>query len=406
MLNENDLLEYAQNMSFLENVLYPEGMQINPKIIVLDNLHLLSKNNIHILFFLLKTAQKLPIIFILACHSYFMENTDFKLNKSQLVFRQYHLELTVNDIIENMESQFSFAFDITNGLIEYFFPNIIVFNIYVTYVTELRNSINNLDDFILTYIAFKQNYISDEYINRQFITISEKYPDAWKVCQKIYNYGTGISISDDNKKEIGLLLKYELVKYNEFNNLIPINDIYNLHYRKKYLCISDNSNPIDHMIWKLTNMLLPKELEDYYEKIHIMQNNEEFQTINYILETVFLTSSLDMYKKTWGDELFYLLYFEYTYAAINCNSTITGYDNLYYIYTNIKGTSSARLGILLLEIIFELINCDYNNSKFSNCKEYYKIFNKQFSILAKKGIIEKEHKKIYFGFYAPDICYL
>ena len=151
MLNENDLLEYAQNMSFLENVLYPEGMQINPKIIVLDNLHLLSKNNIHILFFLLKTAQKLPIIFILACHSYFMENTDFKLNKSQLVFRQYHLELTVNDIIENMESQFSFAFDITNGLIEYFFPNIIVFNIYVTYVTELRNSINNLDDFILTY---------------------------------------------------------------------------------------------------------------------------------------------------------------------------------------------------------------------------------------------------------------
>ena len=63
------------------------------------------------------------------------------------------------------------------------------------------NSINNLDDFILTYIAFKQNYISDEYINRQFITISEKYPDAWKVCQKIYNYGTGISISDDNKKK-------------------------------------------------------------------------------------------------------------------------------------------------------------------------------------------------------------
>lgn len=204
--------------------------------------------------------------------------------------------------------------------------------------------INNLDDFILTYYAFKQNYISDEYINRQFITISEKYPDAWKVCQKIYNYGTGISISDDNKKEIGLLLKYELVKYNEFNNLIPINDIYNLHYRKKYLCISDNSNPIDHMIWKLTNMLLPKELEDYYEKIHIMRNNEEFQTINYILETVFLTSSLDMYKKTWGDELFYLLYFEYTYAAINCNSTITGYDNLYLYIYEYKGNLFCKIG--------------------------------------------------------------
>lgn len=396
MLNENSLHKSPKTLLSLENTLFPKGMQINPQIIVLDNLDLLSKNNIEILFLILRAAQKLPIIFILACHSYFIENLDFKLNKNQLIFRQYHIELTVNDIIKNMEEQFSFSFDISNGLIEYFFPNVIVFNIYITYVAEMCSSINSIDDFILSYIAFKQNYMFDEYINRQFISISQNHADAWKVCQDIYNYGKGICVSNNNKKAVGLLLKYELIKYNEFNNLIPINDIYVRHYQKKYHCVSDSVNPIEHMIWKLTNMLLPNELEDYYEKIHIMRNNEEFYTINYILESVFENSSLDMYKKTWGDELFYLLYFEYTYAAINCSTTITGYDNLYYIYINIKGSTSTRLEILLLEVIFELINCDYNSSKFANCKEYYKIFNKHFSILAKRGIIEKEHRKNLF----------
>lgn len=394
--NEHELISYTDTLLSNRTKLYPDGVQINPKIIVLDNLELLNKNNIQFLFFLLQTAQKLPIMFILSCHSYFIENSDFNLHRNTLAFKRYHFELTVNDIVENMESRFSFTFDITNGLIEYFFPNIIVFSNYINYVTELYNSITNLDDFILTYIAFKQNYISDEYINHQFVFVTDNYPTAWRVCQDIYGYRNGISISNDNKNEIALLLKYGLIKYNEFNNLIPINDIYFFHYRKKYLCTSDSSNPVEHMIWKLTNMLLPKELEDYYREIHMLRCNEEFQTVNYILENVFEHSSLDIYKKTWGEELFYLLYFEYTYAAINCNSTITGYDNLQYIFQNIIGTSSERLRVLLLETIFELINCEYNNSNYSNCKEYYKIFNCQFSILVKQGIIKEDCPKYLF----------
>lgn len=394
--NEHELLSYTETLLSKETKLFPDGVQINPKIIVLDNLELLNRQNIQFLFLLLQNAQKLPIMFILSSHSYFLETSDFCLHRNTLAIERYHLELTVNDIVENMVSQFSFNFDINNGLVEYFFPNIIVFSIYINYVAELYDSITNLDDFILTYIAFKQNYISDEYINRQFLLVTTNYPKAWIVCQEIYGYKNGISISNENKKEIGLLLKYGLIKYNEFNNLIPINDIYFFHYRKKNLCISDSSNPVEHMIWKLTNMLLPKELEDCYREIRTLRCNEEFQTINYILENVFEHSSLEFYKKTWGEELFYLFYFEYTYAAINCNSTITGYDNLQYIFQNIKGTSFERLRVLLLEIIFELINCDYNNSKYSNCKEYYQIFNSHFSILVKQGLIKGDRRKNLF----------
>lgn len=394
--NEHDLFCYLDILIDKEIKLFPDGLQINPKIIVLDDIQLLNDNSIRLLFFILENAQEFPIIFILASHSYFLDNSIFKSFRSKLAFEQYHLELTVNDIIDNMEALFSFTFDISYSLIEYFFPNIIVFNIYVNYVKELREEINSLDDFILTYVTFKQNYMSNEYINRQFTLISEKYPTTWIVCQTIYNQGNGIPVTNNNINEVGHLLKYGLIKYNEFNNVIPINEIYIIHYRKKYVAISDDKNPIEHMIWKLTNMLLPNELQSYYEKIHMMRNNEEFQTVNYILETVFENSSLDIYRKTWGEEIFYLLFFEYTYAAINCNTMITGYDNLSYIYSNIKGTSSKKLRLLLLEVIFELINCDYNNGKYSNCKKYYETFNNHFSALAKKGDIDKDCTKNLF----------
>lgn len=394
--NEEELVKYIEVLRSSQKQIYPDGVQVNSKIIVLDNLELLDKNNLQLLFFILQTTQKFPIMFILACNSYFIENKYFIMNMSSLAFERYHLELTVNDIIENMDSIFSFAFDIADGTIEYFFPNIIVFNIYISYVIEIYDSIDNLDDFILTYIAFKQNYMSNEYINRLFTMVSQKYPTAWNVCQEIYNYRNGTALSNSNQKEVGLLLKYGLIKYNEFNNLIPINDLYFLHYRKKYICISDTSNPIEHVIWELSNTLSPNQLEKYFQKIHNMRCNEEFQTVNYILETVFESSSLDMYKNVWGEELFNLLYYEYTYAAINCNNTITGYDNLQYIYNNIKGASSERLKLLLLEIIFELINCDYNNGKYLNCKKYYKLLNDTFSVLAVRGIVQKEREKNLF----------
>lgn len=395
-LNEYSLQRVIKVFEDFKNILFSCDLQINPQIIVLDNVQLLSENNIKILFSLLEGTQKLPIMYILSCNSYFMENSAFRQRKNQLVFKCYHMELTVNDIIQNMEKIFLFSFDISNGIIEYVFPNIIVFKIYVNYVMELGNDIANLDDFILSYITFKRNYVSDEYINRQFSDISEKDIRIWETCQEIYNYETGIKIAEGNKEQIEFLLRYGLIKYNEVNNLVPINDIYLIHYRRRYLCISDSTNPVEHLVWQLSTTLLSNELENYYAQIHKMRENEEFQTVNYILESCFENNSLDTYKKIWGDEIFYLLYFEYTYAAINCNNTITGYDNLQYIYTHIKGTSSIRLGKLLLEIIFELINCDYNNGRYSACRDYYEIFNTQFSILAKKGEINKDCKKNLF----------
>ena len=39
---------------------------------------------------------------------------------------------------------------------------------------------------------------------------------------------------------------------------------------------------------------------------------------------------------------------------------------------------------------------NYNNSNYKNCKEYYQVFNKQFSILVRKGVVEKDYKKNLF----------
>ncbi len=63
--NEHELLNYTETLLSKETKLYPDGVQINPKIIVLDNLELLNKQDIQFLFFFLQTAQNLQIMFIL-----------------------------------------------------------------------------------------------------------------------------------------------------------------------------------------------------------------------------------------------------------------------------------------------------------------------------------------------------
>lgn len=390
------LINYIKNLSSPSSALFPENLNLNPKIIVFDDVHLLNDNSMKLLFYILKESHKLPITFILTGHSYLWEQPAFLKYSISVIFEKYHFELSTDDIINNMQRIFSFTFDISKSLLEYFFPNIIVFNIYVNYVNELYECINSIDDFVITYISFKQNYISNEYINRQFQLLYESYPSAWELCKTIYTGEKGVNISEEIKDNAGLLIKMGLIKYNEYNRLVPSNEIYKIHYQKKQISITNTVNHLEQIIVKLINMSLPSELEECYNTIHQMRNEEEFQTVNYILETVFEYTPLDDYRNMWGAEIFNLLYYEYTYASINCNSNITGYDNLKIIYDNIKGTSSIRLSALLLEIIFELINCEYNNGKYSKCREYFETFQKHFLVLSKKGIIDSDYKQNLF----------
>ena len=381
--------EYISMLNENNNSIFP-NISINPKVIILDDLQNLDKVSISFLFYILEKTQRFPIVFILITQSYFLETSNFSYKNVAFVWRQYHFELTADDIIQNMNQLFSFKFDVANSLLEFFFPNIIIFNIYVKYVSEIKKNIYDIDDFILSYISFKQNYISDEYINRQFNQISTISKTAWDLCNTIYTNINGISPSKEFSKEISLLLQIGVIKYSNTNLLIPFHEIYYKHFKKRRLEVINTENTLDKLYREIEQCKFSKDLEKIYSQISLMRKSEEFQSVNYVLEGIFESCSVNSYRDAWGDELFYLLYYEYTYSVINCNSSITGYEYLQTIYNGIKGNSSVRLQLLRLEILFELINCDYNQGEYTKCKEYYNDYQLHYKGLLKKGIINEK----------------
>ncbi len=385
--DEGALYSYITSLKENNVSFFPDTIVINPKILVFDDLQQLNKESFENLLYILTETQKLPITYILIGQSFLLEQFDFK--KINLIFRNYQFELTTEDVIYNIQHIFSFTFDIGDSLIQYFFPNIVIFNIYIIFVTEIKEVIKDIDDFIFTYRNFKRNYISNEFINRQFNSIQKKSPKAWKLCENIYSSLIGIEPSVNDIQEIGILLQAGLIKYTENNLLIPFHEIYYKHFKKLNHNSYCTDNPLDKLYFSIESCKFPIYLEQYYFKIHAMRIKEEFQSVNYILEGIFESPLKNEYCRIWGDELYYLLYYEYAYSAINCNYNITGYEYLYTIYNGIKGSSSNRLNLLFLDIIYELINCDYNQGNYSKCKEYYEEFQHHFNILIQKGIISE-----------------
>lgn len=361
-------------------------ININSRTVFLDDLHSIDNISLKFLIYVLNQIQHLPVFCIMAGYPTFHEMTEYREIVKKPLLKKYSFELCSKDIITNLNILFKFPFDIDNGLLDYFFPNMIVFNLYIKYVREYQKPISDINAFILTYIYFKNNYISSEYITKQFNTIFSTYPSAACLCEKIYKSSSGINVMTERNTDIAILLNHQLIKYDDQNMLVPIHDI----YLKHFLQLNRISMPTDNPLETTKNNLLQTDKVlinmDVYKKIKKLRFNEKFYSVNYILEGIFESPEKEKYHRLWGDEMFYLMYFEYAYAAINCNCHIIGYDCLEIIYNNIQNTSSEKLMILNLEIIFELINSYYQDGKYNKCREYFRVFEKRINTNIKRGL--------------------
>ncbi len=372
----------ASNMQFI-----PPYIDINPRMFFLDDLDLIDNVSLEFLLNIFEQIAQFPVFFVLAGQPTFYEAKAYKDSTKKPMLINYNLELSSADIIRNLNEIFSYQFNIEDGLLNYFFPNLIVFNLYIKYVKDCGDTITDLDSFILNYIYFKKNYTSSQYINRQFNEIFEQFPSAAVLCSKIYNNPSGILVSSNYSREIAILFNYQLIKYDEKNMLVPIHDIYLKHFRQVHQIIMHTDNELSNLQDSLIGLDKLLVNDDIYKKIKTMRYNEKFYSINYILEGIYESPYHEKYQRLWGDDLYYLMFFEYAYAAINCNRQVIGYDCLETIYAGIQGTSSERLMILNLEVIFELINSNYQDGQYQKCREYFDTFEKNINSLIKRGVI-------------------
>lgn len=402
--NIEDLEKYILEIIEDEIICIPRNLDINPRILFLDDLHSIDEISLKFLIYIFNQIHQLPVFCIMAGQPTFYEINSYQNLSIKPLWLSYNFELSSTDIVKNFNNIFDFPFDIEESLLNYFFPNLIVFNLYIQYVRDCGNAIVDIDSFILNYIYFQNNYISSEYINSQFNEIFSKFPGAANLCEEIYNSSNGMVLMPEKSADIAILLNHQLVKYDDQNMLVPIHDIYLKHFRQIHKVSTRTDNPLENL---QNTLMCTDKLSINYEKylqVKELRCAEKFYSVNYILEGIYESPEKTKYRRLWGDELYYLMYFEYAYSAINCNRHTLGYDCLKEIYDAIQGTSFNKLMILNLEVIFELINSYYQDGKYENCRTLFKTFEKVIDSLIKKGIVNSN--KMDYLFYVLCTNYM
>lgn len=339
----------------------------------IDNVHKLDSVGISFLSSIIKLFAKFKLHIILATQPTLTEREVFKKEFTSIILQRFSFRLSYTDIRKNLEKLFGFSLSISNELADSFFPNLIVFNLFVQHANSLNKKIATIDDLMYIYISFRNDILESPYIQNQLEDIQKNYPDAWTICLEIYKNPMGIPYKSNNNT--GLLIEKRLIKQNDYGNLVPIHDIYVRHFRKHFRILGNSSNELDLLDQKINSLGISSVDEQTYVQIHHLRQTEQFYSVEYLLSEIYSTGQKEKYLDLWGNEMFYLLYFEYSYAAVQNSHTSIGYDGFEEIFKAINGSSSKRLNILQLEVIFELINSHFNVGEYSTCKTLFKKFN-------------------------------
>ena len=344
-----------------------------------DNVHKLDPIGAQFLSCILNLFKKFKLHIILATQPSFTQGKLFEEYFNCITLQKFSFQLIRADVENNLKNIFGLSEPINTELLDAFFPNLIVFNLFVQYTKSLDEKICTLPDLVYIYISFRKNVSENSYILEQFENIRINHPDAWNVCAQIYKKPLGISCELNPNTE--LLIAKRLIKQNDYGNLVPIHDIYTQCFQNHFHVSGNSDNELDALDRQINSYQVTGIAEETYEKIFHLRQTEQFYSVEYILSPIFSTDQQEKYRKLWGDEMFYLLYFEYSYAAVQNSRTTIGYDGFEIILKGINGTSSKRLNILQLEVIFELINSHFNVGEYSECEILFKQFNETYDRL-------------------------
>lgn len=378
--------------------IFPNLCEYNPRFIFLDNIQNLDQVSCSFLLSLLREIwnKKYPFFWLLSGQNHVLES-DFYLNMRQMCpVQEYESVLDDADIISNIKAFTSFSLEGYGGVVEEYFPNLIILINFLKYVQlHPAEELDSLGSFLLIYAGFINGNMGEELVLESFSnTLANQALSS--LCKAVYMTQNGISVTKDDSRAARALLQTGLVKLDQRNRLIPFHDIYVGIFRRAYQISKRELNEayvgeLDELRDRILFPASPDDIVALANRITALRHAGRFRSVCYILGSYFehprSNTSVGLLKTPYHEAVYYQLYFDYAYATVNSSRSHIGYDCFETIYREIKNKTSKKIRLLKLEVLFELMNSDYNILRFSNAMERYTQFQKTLSQLIRWGIV-------------------
>ena len=385
------------NTPYVSDDIFPVELQINRRIIILDDVAKLHPTSMHFLFNIVQSLymRNAPVLFIFS-DQYNEKSSLLRLMKGKIPCISSVCKISSDEIMDNLISLNLFPFSKRNINIELLFPNIIILLEFSEYLKQLNSTINKIEDFYLAYHSFINTDIAQIRIIEQFDKVFHKNENAKYYCDLIYWREEGYEDANPTSTSlscINKLLSSNLVKYNGDGKIVPYHDIYSFYYRQYYKLDKMEIISNDFEIYRLLlqKSFLTKQQFDYcHDKLRKLIVQHQFYTVNYILEGLFCYENSTFSKNRLGNERYYELYIIFAISSTNISKKVAGKELFGKISNETRNSSNIRLLKVNEESTWELINSFYDSLMFDECYKNIRFLKATLNKLSLYGGIHKQ----------------
>lgn len=352
-------------ISAMNEDIFPVNLKLNPRIILLDDLHKLEPDSLgFLLSAITELSEKRQPIFVLANGwPEIIETSTYRAAKRRASFQEIFSVLTAKDLAQAIISADILDFDLDPALCTVVFPNVIEL---VTFIKYLRGrKLHTLEDFLTESRLFLGSSIATECILERFQKLFTIDSKAAELCTRIYWSINGIPFHDPMTETESKLIKYELVKVDDKNTrLIPYHDLYRQMFCQRFdFPFIPSKTGEDDIYTDTAKVLLTGESKTQIaEALALLEQWKQegrFYAMLYVLEGVFGTFKKDILRKKLGDTIFFQFYYYYAFGVANGSRFESGKSVFQEIVDQTESESDPEILIVRMNAIFELINSNY-----------------------------------------------
>ena len=379
-LQQPDLL-HQFFVSSMSGDIFPVNLALNPRVILLDDLHKLEPDSLSFLLNVIAELyeKRLPIFVLANGWPEIIDTDAYQALKKRTFLRKFSCELTAKDLAAALQKESILAFDLDPQLCTVIFPNVIELLAFIEYMRG--KTLHHFEDFLIESRLFLGSSIARERILERFQKLFSIDPQSEELCTRIYWSVNGIPFHNPMTKTESKLIQYELIKINDENTrLIPYHDLYRQIFCQKFDLPQNFSQAGEDDIYVDTARVLTaggtkKQLAEALALLQQWKREGRFYAILFVLEGLFETPQKDGLRTRIGDTAYFQLYLCYAFGVANGSRSKSGKNIFQEILEQTTSGSSPGILTVRMDAMFELINSSYEWLMHDTAREYIKVID-------------------------------
>ena len=360
LIEHPDLLHQFYVSSISEDI-FPNNIQINPRVVFFDDVQKLDADSLQFLFFAISelARKSQPVYFFLNGWPDMKVHSFYNIIKSSYCFQELLCNLTSDDLINVINDVGLIDFEFDTHLFTVIFPNVVELLSFIT--LKDGTVIHSLEELVIESRLFLAGQLAQASIIKRFQRVFETDSSAKELCTKIYWTMNGIGVQTPISRVELKLLQNDLVKMDEDNmHLIPYHDLYRTIFHKNFE-LPQEIEETDRDLYAYTAKILlsgntNNEINKALALLKRWKDEGRFYGILYVLEGLFESDKKYSLRAVVSDVVYFQLYMYYAHGVTNGSRTKSGKATFVEILNETEYETNPDILLVRAEALFELIN--------------------------------------------------